>query len=628
MFISIVYFSNCYSQIAKINSVNTSSSLWTERNAADGNINTIWSSKCRLDDKDKEFIQISTNTQKINYIKLLPRYCNSSACGFPNSFNINYLVGNKWVTIRKEIDFPKAKRNEYIILPFSNTIKTNSIKVETIVLGKDDVNNNVFQLSEILVGYEPDFENNFAYIGNNSPFKSQGSSEIQNVGSATFNPDKLKVWHFDSRKPLISAKNIYAPSVVKNKKASYNIYYGGWDFANSNNDNIYMTKTVDNFLSFGSKHLVVSNVPYRHANNSSAIKTGFNKWKMLYTSYPHDSKNKPLYGTSTDGLNWDFNHPITMNGYLPWADVNSDGGNVLYYEKGLYHLFFTDYNRDKADFRVHHATSSDFINYNYAGVAQNIDRIATDMKKFTFQNQNYYLLGTHRNTSNVILSLSKDINSFDNPLFSISLGNSPHIDDKTISTLGFVTDNNRLQGILYGASSNGKLSNNKIYANWLQKKVIFKNDHIQWGDIEEAYGPDRVELFMNTKIETGKFYIYDSDGTTLLYISPLVTLKSGDVWSVISNSQLLNKNIEEFNYKIIGNTEDNNYIFYPNPAKNKIYFNEEIERIIIYNQNGNLIKNNSVNSKEVDISDLLNDSYFMKIITKAGSIYSSKLLKE
>ncbi|HWV64973.1 hypothetical protein [Chitinophaga sp.] len=52
----------------------------------------------------------------------------------------------------------------------------------------------------------------------------------------------------------------------------------------------------------------------------------------------------------------------------------------------------------------------------------------------------------------------------------------------------------------------------------------------QWGNVESAYGPDRIKLYMNTNIETGHFYVYDTDGSTLLYTSPRVTMRSGDIW--------------------------------------------------------------------------------------------------
>jgi hypothetical protein len=62
--------------------------------------------------------------------------------------------------------------------------------------------------------------------------------------------------------------------------------------------------------------------------------------------------------------------------------------------------------------------------------------------------------------------------------------------------------------------------------------VIFQNDNVRWGDLERGYGPDVIHLALASgdSIETGRFYVYDTDGQTLLYRSPLVTMQAGDIW--------------------------------------------------------------------------------------------------
>jgi hypothetical protein len=77
---------------------------------------------------------------------------------------------------------------------------------------------------------------------------------------------------------------------------------------------------------------------------------------------------------------------------------------------------------------------------------------------------------------------------------------------------------------------------NRIYARWLQKRVIFQNANVRWGDVERSYGPDIIHLALvsGDSIETGRIYVYDTDGQTLLYRSPLVTIQAGDIWSYSS----------------------------------------------------------------------------------------------
>lgn len=471
----------------------------------------------------------------------MPRYVNGLACGFPKSFKLKYFNGSSWEEVLTENEFPRPNRNDIIIIPFTNIITASALTLESITLGKDDVNNNVFQMAEINAGLNTDFDIKFKHLGSNSPYKNIGSLEIQNVGSKTFNPNKLNVWHYDIRKPFKSDNNIYAPTIVKNSPSKltsvnecWNIYYGGYANGNNQHDNIYLTTSYDDFLTTSGFATCISNVNYNNANNGSAIKL-FDEWKMLYTvEVITGVRNKPFYANSFDGLNWSFNNPITMNGYPDWRKADVNGGNSLIYYNGLYHMFFNDLNPNTQN-KVYHATSTDYINYNYVGIAQDKNMVSQDVKKFNYNNSDYFLLGTHLNAHFIELTLSNNLNYFPNSP-NIIINRSQHPQDRFITSLGLVEDKNRLYGLLYASSSNIGFLDNKLYATWLQHKVIFENSHVRWGDIEEAFGPDRIEMFTNTpnQIETGRFYVYDSDGTSLIYTSPLVSVKSGDVWKFLN----------------------------------------------------------------------------------------------
>jgi hypothetical protein len=58
----------------------------------------------------------------------------------------------------------------------------------------------------------------------------------------------------------------------------------------------------------------------------------------------------------------------------------------------------------------------------------------------------------------------------------------------------------------------------------------FISDEIQerLGESVKTYGPDRLIMCITKEIETGKFYVYDKDGTTILFASPKLTIRSGD----------------------------------------------------------------------------------------------------
>ncbi len=630
-----------YSQT--INSVSASSSIWSKQNAIDNNNNSVWSSNVRLYPWDSEHISISfSKSEKINYIKVFPRYINNIAYGFPKSFDIKYLSGTKWVTIRSENNFPRANRNDYLVLPFPRTVTTNAILFKANQLGKDNVGNNVFQLAEFKAGFERDFQDNFQYVNNNSLYKSNGTNEIRNVGSGEFNPSKLNIWHHDIRRPLmnhINSNNYYAPSIVKNG-GTWNIYYGGF-YNNETVDNIFLTTASNDFLRFSGNARVISNLHREHSNNASVLKISENNWKILYTTFPVNKTNKPFFGSSQNGLDWNFNYPVTMNGLTNWDTTNSDGGNVLYYDNEKYHMLFTDYetfdsvlgNTHNYTRAIHHATSLNAIDYEYKGIIQQeidgVDNflIPNDVKSFEYNNNQYYLMGSHANIDYVDLRLSKSINSF--RLNDIESQKKMYsITKHKISTLGLIKDNNRLYGYLYASSTPAtNLGDNKIYANWLQKKVIFQNSHIRWGDIEEAFGPDRIELFMNTQVETGKFYIYDSDGTTLLYTSPLVTMKSGDIWNYVSNNQLSSKSfVNNKSYDVSNEIKGK---IYPNPTKNNlsIKLKETFYKVEIYNINGGLVSTIETTEDELNIENLNTGVYFLKVYSK-NNIHNFKFIKE
>lgn len=528
-----------------VSSVSVSSTYpsWPASNAIDNNTSTSWSSVLHTTSASTEYIQFQFGAASdVNYVKMTPRYgSNNSGLSFPSNFTIYYYSGATWVASKSFTNFvnpQKSTTNLPVVIPLPVTVHTTGIKIEATKLGTDG-SNYYFQLAEVAAGYDAGFDH-FKWMGNDN---SVQQNRINNSGSDSFNPTRIFNWTQDDRDPLIVSNNniingypnIYAPNIVYN--GAWNIYYGGWDNGEGQHDRVFVTVSYDNFITFGTHTLVVGNGAWYHLNNETVLKNPDGSWLMYYTTLPSQTatKNKPGFATSPDGVNWtpssgSASALLNMNGYGGWSGADVNGSNVGFLENGIYHLYFNNFTDPVSQRAVHHAVSTDKVNFSYTGDVLAEDVVAQDVKAFTYNNSTYYLMGMHHNGQELRYSLSNNLTSF--PTSNFLFGNY-NANDLFITSMGFVTNANRLYGIIYGAGPNSNLSQNSLHARWLTKKIIFISDrtNARWGDIEKAHGPNQVVLYMNTDMETGHFYVYDTDGTSLLYTSPQVTMRSGDVWT-------------------------------------------------------------------------------------------------
>ncbi|MFZ5977979.1 MAG: discoidin domain-containing protein [Bacteroidota bacterium] len=523
-----------------IQSVSASSTTATfpVSNAIDTSTSTFWSSSAHTTASNTESINFHfSGFNNVNYVRLLPRYVGSSATCFPVDFKIYYSTGSTWVLLSSFTNFP-TPLGLGVTIPISSTVNTDGIQIVATTLSSDG-SNFYFQLANVAAGYDSGF-NHFQLLTNNGAFQR---NTIKNVGSGSFDPNRISNWNQDDRDPIIAAipggnSNIYAPNIVYNNGA-WNIYFGGWDGTTDGHDRVSITVSGDTFSTFGTHTLMIDHGVFDHVNNETVIKKSDGTWHMYYTSLAYGGLNKPGYATSPDGVAWTpssglTSYLINMSGYNNFTNADVNGANVIYYDGALYHLFFDDFNSvsNGYTFNIHHATSTDGINFTYTGDALNEKLIAQDVKQFNYNGTSYYLMGLQLNSNFVRYSIGTSLTNFSG---SKLLFNNADTGDQYITSMGFVTNANKLLGVIYGAGSVSTLDHNSLHARWLTKKVIFISDRTQarWGDVERAHGPDEIYLYMNTNIETGHFYIYDSDGTTLLYTSPQVTMKSGDVWSYL-----------------------------------------------------------------------------------------------
>jgi hypothetical protein len=338
-----------------------------------------------------------------------------------------------------------------------------------------------------------------------------GLLEISGVGAGEFSVEKWRAGKIhlvpDVRRPLISPRegkfrNIYAPSVVKTREG-WRIFFGGWDGSESGNDCIYSVSTRD-WLSFGEHSKVVDHGDWQHVCNPSAV----SEEEMVCTAYPLDGRNWPVVARGSAKP-----QAIAMPGFEA-ADIN--GMNALLREGGKYRLYFGDFRKFGT---VYRASSEDGVKFTLDGEALQKQLAVNDVKKLGKS----YLMGLHMNRSHLYYSTSDDGMKFGTTEI---LCESADDADKYITSVGWVCDGERLLGFLYGAGEKKSLDANRIFARWLQKRVVVISDGKRIEAIG-ARGPD-VQVFDLPATAKCSIEIYDDDGETLLRKVESVDVASGE----------------------------------------------------------------------------------------------------
>lgn len=289
----------------------------------------------------------------------------------------------------------------------------------------------------------------------------------------------------------------------------------------------------------------------QHVNNPSAVKVSNHSWAMVYTQ-DNSNVNKPGVSLGTDGTDWKPNSGgstfLIMQGYpFDWgtptsgADVN--GGNVIYYDapNGTWHFLFTDF-KQLSRHSVFHATGTNGLGgvFKYNGVAvSQPGLVVNDIKRVN----GHYILGLHHNGPDTYMATASSPGVFSAPKLFFSHAGAT---DKYITSVGFVIDSSgtTLLGALYGAGAVPTLDHNRIFAQWIQKRVVFMSDggEVLWSSAS-ALGPNVQVLRpvpQQDGLYKGRFHVYDADHVdndapgTLLYKSPIFTVSPGEVWELVT----------------------------------------------------------------------------------------------
>ncbi len=372
-----------------------------------------------------------------------------------------------------------------------------------------------------------------------------GTVEIQGVSADAFNPSYWQQntlnWVPDVRTPMLAPltsgpyQNIYAPWPLE-QAAGWRMFYGGWDGTDTPFDQINSVTTTD-FLSFNHRDHVIANGEFINVNNVNVQQLPDGSLHMICTGgQAGDSFTKPVYFSSPDGVTWNNNPEpylaqlsdvIRIDGYAGFSTGNFNGTNVLFKENGSWTLYFKDWNDFGTTYR---ATAVNLPNFQLQGVALKSDHLINDVKKFAVNGTNWYLMALHFNAQSLWYSLSNDGVSFSPEQL---LFRHVSAQDQYIVALGFVMKGNQLLGTLYGASAVETLDQNQIFARWLQKKLIIRDDSGSTHQPTGGYGPDR-QWFQTPQSGsiTGSVVVYAEDGVTPL-ASGSVDASSGKAYQLV-----------------------------------------------------------------------------------------------
>jgi hypothetical protein len=317
------------------------------------------------------------------------------------------------------------------------------------------------------------------------------------------------------------------------------MFYGGWDGTSTPFDQIYSVTTTD-FLSFNNRDHVIGNGEFLNVNNVNVQELSDGSLHMICTGgkAANAGGDKPLYFSSPDGTAWNgtlepysaqVTDIISIQGYAPFSLGNFNGANVLLRDNGTWVLYFKDWNDFGTTYR---ATAATLPNFQLQGVALKTNDFVNDVKKFVVDGQSWYLMGIvgADPKQSIFFSLSNDGIAFDAQRV---LFHNLSAQDLYIVALGLVTRGGQVSGVLYAASAVATLDQNRIFARWLQKKVVMTDSSGAQYSPQGGYGPDR-QWFQTppSGLLQGTISVYAEDGVTPLATGS-VSLSAGKAYLLV-----------------------------------------------------------------------------------------------
>ena len=378
-----------------------------------------------------------------------------------------------------------------------------------------------------------------------------GWVEIQGVSAGAFNPalwekDRLH-WVPDVRMPLLAPRmggafrNIYAPSAIE-EGSGWRFFYSAWDGTESWNDRVYSATTPD-FIDFYDRHTVIHNGELIHVSNVNVQKMPDGSLHMLATAYPDPNKqNKPIHFFSPDGKTWNGSPEpyratqkdiVKMEGYEGYELGDLNGANVLLHDQGKFFLYFSNW-KDRG--KLYWAVGETPTSFRFGGTSLETTHAPNDVKKFNAAGKDWYLMALHKkgdeglglkDAEKLWYSLSNNGKTF-GPEHRMPGAREEM--DRYIFAVAFLTCQDRVLGVLYGAGASIQCDRNQIFGYWLQKRLLLTAITGAEYEVQGALGPDRqwIKLPLGQPFE-GTLTVFSEDGVTPLWTGP-VKLAPGGVY--------------------------------------------------------------------------------------------------
>lgn len=384
---------------------------------------------------------------------------------------------------------------------------------------------------------------------------SAGVVEIQGVSAGSFNPRSWQQntlnWIPDVRTPMLAPlpgtfQNIYSPWPLEQTNG-WLLFYGGWDGTETSNDRVYNVPTQD-FLTFGARTVVIDHGAFLHVNNENVTQLPDGSMHMITTTTVDQvSNDKPTYFSSPDGITWNgapepYSAQLTDVVSIPddpiYAGSDYNGGNVLLWDNNEWTLYYSEGVFGGSNGKVFRATSSNPPQFRSAGSVLKTTHYANDVRKIAVGGKPWYLM--------LLYIEEVQFGDTPSPVFSYSLSNDgitfatenvlfggEYSEDHFVTTPAFVMKGDRILGVLYGANAIDLLNaQDRIYARWLQKKIIITDSSGTEYLLQGGYGPNR-QWFQTPASGTldGTMTVYAEDGVTPLAKGP-ISLSGGKTYQM------------------------------------------------------------------------------------------------